>query len=101
MEMLAARLYGKNDMRVGYAPVPDIGRNELLIRVKAAAVCGTDLRMLNNGTPCADESHPLICSHEFSGVVEETGAGRGSRVDGGTGSRIDGGRRSRIGAGRG
>jgi len=75
MEMPAARLYGKNDMRVENAPVPDAGKGELLIRVKAAAVCGTDLRMLANGTPCASESHPLICSHEFSGVVEETGAG--------------------------
>ncbi|MDR3121322.1 MAG: alcohol dehydrogenase catalytic domain-containing protein, partial [Clostridiales bacterium] len=73
--MLAARLYGKNDLRVEKVPVPEIGPGEILLRVKAAAVCGTDLRMLQNGAAGVDESHPLTLAHEFSGVVERVGAG--------------------------
>jgi len=79
MDMLAARLYGKNDLRVERAPIPALGRGDLLLRVKAAAVCGTDLRMLLNGAAGVDASHPLICAHEFSGVVEAIGDGENPR----------------------
>lgn len=77
MEMLAARLYGKDDLRVEKMPVPEIGEEELLIKVKAAAVCGTDLRMLKNGAAGVDAGHPLVLAHELAGVVEKVGA----RVD--------------------
>jgi len=85
MDMMAARLYGKEDMRLEKVPVPEISEGELLLRVKAAAVCGTDLRMLLNGVAGVDEANPLICAHEFSGIVEEAGVGaesfpKGARV---------------------
>ena len=48
--MLAAKLYGKEDLRLVECPVPDIQEDEILLRVKAAAVCGTDLRMILNGS---------------------------------------------------
>ena len=73
--MLAARLYGKGDLRVERMPAPRIGDGELLLRVKAAAVCGTDLRMLINGASGADPSHPLVLAHEFAGTIERAGAG--------------------------
>jgi len=73
MEMLAARLYGKNDLRVEKIPVPTIADDEILLRVKAASVCGTDLRMLLNGAAGVDEAHPLVLAHEFSGIIEKTG----------------------------
>ena len=75
MEMLAARLYGKNDLRLEKIPVPEIREGEILLRVKAAAVCGTDLRMLQNGAAGVDENHPLVLCHEFAGVIEKTGGG--------------------------
>ena len=78
MDMLAARLYGKDDLRVERIPVPEIGEEEILLRVKAAAVCGTDLRMLKNGAAGVDNDHPLVLAHEFSGVIEKLGA----RVEG-------------------
>jgi hypothetical protein len=62
MDMLSARLYGKDDLRVELMPIPEIGRGEILLRVKAAAVCGTDLRMLKNGVSGVDETHPLVHS---------------------------------------
>ena len=47
--MKAALLFGKEDLRVQDMPVPQVAAGELLLRVKAAAVCGTDIRMFRNG----------------------------------------------------
>jgi len=74
MYMTAARMYGKDDLRVERVPVPDIGEDEILLKVKAASICGTDLRMLKNGAVNVSESSPLILSHEFSGTIEKTGS---------------------------
>jgi L-iditol 2-dehydrogenase len=71
--MLAARLYGPKDVRLDEVPIPACGDNEVLLRVKAAAVCGTDIRMINNGTAGADEKHPLTLGHELSGIIHEVG----------------------------
>lgn len=72
--MLAAKMYGKNDLRLEEVPVPHPGTGELLIKVKAAAVCGTDVRMLNNGAAGIDAEHPRILGHELAGVITETGS---------------------------
>ncbi|MDR3210964.1 MAG: alcohol dehydrogenase catalytic domain-containing protein [Planctomycetota bacterium] len=71
MDMLAARLYGKDDLRLERMPIPEIGPGEMLLKVKAAAVCGTDLRMLQNGTGVS----PLVLAHELAGVIDRLGAG--------------------------
>ena len=72
--MKAAKLYGKNDLRIVDVPVPGIEDDEILLRVKAAMICGTDLRMYANGAAGVDEEHPLTLCHEFAGVIEKTGA---------------------------
>lgn len=73
--MLAARMYGKMDIRLEEIPIPEIGTGEILLRVKAAAICGTDVRMYRNGAKGIDENHPLIIGHELSGVIEKAGTG--------------------------
>ena len=78
MNMLAARLYGKNDLRVESIPIPEINDDEILLKVKAAALCGTDYRMYSNGAAGVDGDNPLVLCHEFSGIIEKTG----SRVSG-------------------
>ena len=72
--MKAAFLYGKHDIKVREVPIPTIGEDEVLIRIKRAAICGSDVRMFQNGAKGVDEGHPLIIGHELSGVIEETGA---------------------------
>ena len=72
--MKAAKLYGKNDLRIVDIPVPEIADDEMLLRVRAATVCGTDLSMLAQGEIGADEDHPLTLCHEFSGTIEKLGA---------------------------
>jgi L-iditol 2-dehydrogenase len=76
--MLAALLYGKEDLRIEEVPTPTIMDDEILLRVKAASICGTDLRMYKNGLDGIDESNPRILCHEFAGTIEEIGA----RVEG-------------------
>jgi L-iditol 2-dehydrogenase len=41
--------------------------------VKAAAVCGTDIRMYRNGARGATPGNPLVLGHEVSGIVESAG----------------------------
>lgn len=74
MDMLAARLYGKDDLHVERIPVPEIADDEILVKVKAAAVCGTDLRMLKNGAAGVDAGHPVVLAHEFAGIVDKAGS---------------------------
>jgi threonine 3-dehydrogenase len=59
-------------------PVPEPGPDEVLVRVKATAVCGTDLHIAqwNAWAQAAGIRPPLVMGHEFSGEV----VGVGSRV---------------------
>jgi len=71
--MLAARLYGPGRLTVEEIETPRIGENEVLVKVTAAAVCGTDLRMYRNGYAGVDESHPRVLGHEFGGIIAQVG----------------------------
>jgi threonine dehydrogenase-like Zn-dependent dehydrogenase len=57
-------------------PVPDIASDEILIRVKAAAICGSDIHKFewDPSMHMYEKYLPLIFGHEFSGVVEKVGA---------------------------
>ncbi len=66
-------MFGKNDIRVQEVPTPTPGRGEILIKVRSAAVCGTDIRMITNGVAGIDEEHPRILGHEIAGVIEALG----------------------------
>jgi threonine 3-dehydrogenase len=56
--------------------VPAVGSRDLLVKVKAAAVCGTDIHIYE-WTPYAQERvrPPMIFGHEFCGEVVEAGPG--------------------------
>ena len=71
--MKGARLYGKEDLRLEELPIPEISEHEVLVRVKSAAICGTDVRMYKNGAAGIDAAHPLVIGHEMAGVIEQVG----------------------------
>jgi len=71
--MKSAKLFGPNDIRVVDCAIPEIADDEILLKTKVAAICGTDLRMIANGYKGVDEDHPLVLGHEFSGVIERAG----------------------------
>ena len=72
--MKSLRLYGANDIRLDEIPVPAVDRDEILLKTDAAAVCGSDVRMWQNGYKGVDEQHPLILGHEFAGTIVEVGS---------------------------
>lgn len=71
--MKAVRLYGKGDLRLVEIPVPKITDEEILLQVKAAGICGTDLKNWKFGHPAATAENPRVPGHEFSGVIAEVG----------------------------
>ncbi len=73
--MLAARMYGIDDVRLEEVPTPTPAAGELLLRVKAAAVCGTDVRMITCGAKGIDGAHPRTLGHEIAGEIARLGAG--------------------------
>lgn len=69
--MKAWVLHGINRLLLEDVMEPVPGEREVLVRVKAAGICGSDIpRIYRTGT----YSYPLIPGHEFSGVVEQAGA---------------------------
>ncbi len=48
-QMLAAVLYGKENLQVEPVAVPQIGEEDVLVRVKAALTCGTDVKVFRRG----------------------------------------------------
>jgi L-iditol 2-dehydrogenase len=68
--MKAAVLYASRDMRISNVDTPETKSNEILIRVKAASICGTDIHFYT-GELKGDT--PRILGHDFSGVVEVIG----------------------------
>ena len=70
--MKAAVYHGLGDMRVEECQEPRIEAGELLVCVRACAVCGGDLRTFRHGH---QRIHPpVILGHEFAGIVVEVGA---------------------------
>jgi alcohol dehydrogenase, propanol-preferring len=80
--MRAARIFGDMTLRVVDADVPDPGPGEVLLRIQAAGVCGTDLHILDG--MIKPESYPMTLGHEAAGVVAaagpDTAVGQGDRV---------------------
>ncbi len=71
--MKAALFYGPNDVKLEDIPKPQIGPDEVLIKVKVALTCGTDVKTFRRGHPVIIKSIPSSFGHELSGVIEEVG----------------------------
>src|ERR1700743_3961278 len=55
-------------------PVPTFGPGDVLVKVKVASICGTDLHIYQGDQWAQRRIHPpLIPGHEFCGVVEAVG----------------------------
>lgn len=71
--MKAIRLLGKNNIELQDIPRPSISEDEVLLKIRAASICGTDIRMWKNGAANVSASHPLTLGHEFAGDIIEIG----------------------------
>lgn len=66
--MLACLLKSARHVSVEEVPVPNLSRGDVLLRMKASGICGTDLEKIQGGLGPGG-----ILGHEVSGVVEEVG----------------------------
>jgi L-iditol 2-dehydrogenase len=73
--MKAAMLYGVKDLRIENVDVPSVGAGEVLVKVKAATTCGTDLKIFQRGYVEKVIKLPTIFGHEWAGDVAEIGSG--------------------------
>ena len=69
--MKASIFYGGNDIRLEELPAPELGPGEVLIRVKSAGICGSDLHLYRNSEPV----EPHQRGHELAGEVVAAGNG--------------------------
>ncbi len=73
--MQAAVLYGKEDVRLESVPVPHIGAGEILVRVRTALTCGTDVKVFRRGYHAKMIQPPALFGHELAGDVAAVGSG--------------------------
>jgi alcohol dehydrogenase len=66
--------------------LPDIGREEALLRVELAGICGTDTKILHGRFPGVE--YPVIPGHEICGTIEEIGTEAAARWGVGVGDRV-------------
>ncbi len=69
--MLSASIVSPLNAKVHDLPRPNLGANDVLIEVKNAGICGTDLHIWHGSYALAQ--YPLVPGHEFSGVVGQIG----------------------------
>lgn len=78
--MIALRLHDRHDLRLHEEPPPVAAAGELLVRVSAVGLCGSDLHWFEEGgIGDAGLTRPLVLGHEIAGVVA-AGPRAGERV---------------------
>lgn len=70
MNALVKTAKGKGLVELKEVPVPTIAESDILIEVKAAGICGTDLHIFHDEFPYWP---PVILGHEFAGIVAAVG----------------------------
>ncbi len=71
--MRAARIHEDLTLRVDDVDDPTPGRGQVLVRIHAAGVCGTDLHILDG--MIKPDPYPMTIGHEAAGIVEAVGEG--------------------------
>ena len=66
--MLVAMYYNNNDVRIEEKPVPKIGAGELLVKVMASGICGSDVLEWYRL-----KKAPIVLGHEIAGEIVEAG----------------------------
>ena len=78
--MKVLRLHGMRHLHLHDEPNPVPGPGEVLLRVSAVGLCGSDLQWLSEAAiGDAQLEKPLVLGHEFAGIIAN-GARRGERV---------------------
>ena len=78
-QMTAAVLYGKEHLQIEKVNVPDVRGGDVLVRVRAALTCGTDVKVFRRGYHARMLKPPALFGHELAGQPQQDGqaVGRG------------------------
>ena len=71
--MIAATYTQGGEFAVRDLAKPKIGEGEILLRVAASSICGTDVRIIRNGHRKLAPGQTIVLGHEFVGVIEAVG----------------------------
>ena len=69
--MTAAVLHGREHVEIEQVPVPELGPGDMLVRVRAALTCGTDVKVFRRGYHAKMIVPPALFGHEVAGDVVE------------------------------
>jgi L-iditol 2-dehydrogenase len=72
-QMTAAVLYGKEHLRIETVAIPKLGRGDVLVRVRTALTCGTDVKVFRRGYHAHMIQPPALFGHELSGDIVAVG----------------------------
>ena len=78
--MMAAVLRGKEHVEIEQVPMPELSSGDLLVRVRAALTCGTDVKVFRRGYHAKMIVPPALFGHEFAGDVVAGDRFLGKRV---------------------
>ncbi len=73
--MMAAVLYGKENLQIESVSVPEIEDGDVLVRVQAALTCGTDVKVFRRGYHARMIVPPALFGHELAGDIVAVGEG--------------------------
>ncbi len=71
--MIAAVLYGKENLQIEEVSVPKISNGDVLVRVQAALTCGTDVKVFRRGYHARMIVPPALFGHELAGDIVAMG----------------------------
>jgi L-idonate 5-dehydrogenase len=81
--MEALVIHSAGDLRVEDVPTPEVGAEQLLVRVRCGGICGSDLHYYQHGGfGTVRIKEPMVLGHEVAGVIEEVGKGAGDFLPG-------------------
>ncbi len=75
-EMMAAVLYGKEHLLIQPVAVPAIEASDVLVRVRTALTCGTDVKVFRRGYHARMIVPPALFGHELAGDIVAVGERR-------------------------
>ena len=71
--MIAAQYTQPGKFAIADAALPTIGDDELLLRVQATVLCGTDVKIVRHGHRKLRDGQTITLGHEFTGTIEKVG----------------------------
>ena len=73
--MEALVIHAPGDLRVEQVPTPELGRDQLQVRVRCGGICGSDLHYYRHGGfGTVRIQEPMVLGHEVAGIIEAAGS---------------------------